>query len=270
MVLPRSVEDVAAALTLAQQHGIPWLALGLGSNLLVSDRGFDGMVIRLGKGLDRVERSGPEGHLWSVGAGLPTPLFARQSAAAGHAGAQRLIGVPGTVGGGIFMNAGAHGQDFSLITRSVDVVDQGGAVRTIAAAEIHWRYRHSGMDGRVVLGGTMALEPGNPEHVKEELALYLKKRREGTPFDEPCCGSVFRNPSIGRAGEQRTAGQLIEACGLKGFKVGGAEVSPRHANYIVNLGNATAADVRAVIDVARERVQKEFGIALELEVKLIG
>lgn len=272
VVLPQTVADVVAATTFAREQGISWLALGLGSNLLISDRGFDGIVIRIGKGLDRVERSGPEGHLWSVGAGLPTPLLARQSAAAGHGGAQRLIGVPGTVGGGIFMNAGAHGQDFSLITRSVDVIESDGKFRTIPSSQVSWRYRSSGLEGVVVVGGTFALEPGDPEQTRDELASYLKKRREGTPFDEPCCGSVFRNPAgpVSGAAGQRTAGQLIEACGLKGFRVGGAEVSPKHANYIVNLGTATAADVQGVIGAVRERVHREFGVALELEVKLIG
>jgi UDP-N-acetylmuramate dehydrogenase len=268
LVMPRRAEDVAAALRLATREGMPWLALGLGSNVLVSDQGFDGVVIRMGKGLDNVERSGPEQTLWTVGAGLPTPLFARQTSAVGHGGAQRLIGVPGTVGGGIFMNAGAHGQDFSLITRSVEVVDARGEVRRVPAKDIAWRYRSSGFSGVVVLGGTMELTPGDPAQAKEELALYLRKRREGTPFDEPCCGSVFRNPAAGA--ESRTAGQLIEACGLKGFRHGEAEISPKHANYIVNLGGASAADVRAVIDTARERVHSQFGVTLELEVKLIG
>jgi UDP-N-acetylmuramate dehydrogenase len=268
LAMPRRVEEVAAVLKLARQEGLPWLVLGLGSNVLVSDRGFDGVVIRMGKGLDKVERSGAGENLWTVGAGLPTPLFARQTSNAGHAGAQRLIGVPGTVGGGIFMNAGAHGQDFSLITRSVDVVDSAGEVRSIPARDIAWRYRSSGFTDVVVLGGTMELTPDDPARTREELALYLKRRREGTPFDEPCCGSVFRNPAT--SAESRTAGQLIEACGLKGFRHGEAEISPKHANYIVNLGGASAGDVRAVIDTARERVHAQFGVTLELEVKLIG
>ncbi|MBI4420516.1 MAG: FAD-binding protein, partial [Gemmatimonadetes bacterium] len=133
LVLPRHTEDIAAALRLARETGAPWLVLGLGSNVLVADQGFDGIVIRIGKGLDRVERSGPERSLWSVGAGFPTPLLARQSAAAGQAGVHRLIGVPGTVGGGVFMNAGAHGQDFSQVTRAVEVVGANGNVRTFKA-----------------------------------------------------------------------------------------------------------------------------------------
>lgn len=265
VVLARGPEDVIAALAVAREDEIPWMALGLGSNVLVADSGFDGIVVRIGKGLDRTERSGPEDSLWSLGAGLPTPLLARQSAGSGFAGVQRLIGVPGTVGGGVFMNAGAHGQDFSQVTRSLEVADATGEVRTISGDSIEWRYRASGLDGLVILRATIELTPGDPQKTKDDLGLYLKKRREGTPFDEPCCGSVFRNP-----GTSRSAGQLIEACGLKGHQIGGAQVSPKHANYIVNLGSATAADVLTLVRTMRERVHAAFGILLETEVKLVG
>jgi UDP-N-acetylmuramate dehydrogenase len=233
--------------------------------VLIADRGFDGIVIRVGKGLDRVSRDGPDGSRWAVGAGLPTPLLARQTAAAGLAGVQRLIGVPGTVGGGVFMNAGAHGQDFSQVTGAVDVVDATGEMRTIRGSDIAWRYRSSGLEACVVVSATVELEPSDPAATRDELARYLKKRKDGTPFDQPCCGSVFRNP----AGD-RTAGQLIEAAGLKGFRVGDAEVSPIHANYIVNTGAASAADVRSVMRAVQERVRARFAVELEPEVKLIG
>lgn len=264
LVLPRAPDDVAATLRFAAESGTNWLVLGLGSNVLVADRGFDGIVLKIGKGLDQVAREGPEGSRWSVGAGLPTPILARKSAAAGHGGAQRLVGVPGTVGGGVYMNAGAHGQDFSSCTRVVDVVDSTGALRSLKGTEIGWRYRSSGLDSLVVVGATVELVPGDPVQTQQELSLYLKKRKDGTPFDEPCCGSVFRNP------EDRTAGHLIDAADLKGFRVGDAEVSRMHANYIVNTGAATAADVRAVMDAVRERVHDRFGVVLEPEVKLIG
>ena len=149
-------------------------------------------------------------------------------------------------------------------TRAVELVDASGEARVVPGARLGWRYRSSGLEGVVVVRALLELVPGDPEKSKQELALYLKKRREGTPFDEPCCGSVFRNPGGGR-----TAGQLIEAVGLKGHRIGGAQVSPKHANYIVNLGNATAGNVLAVIEAVRARVRAEFGIALELEVKLI-
>ncbi len=280
LVEPRNPEDVAAALEVAREAGLPWLALGLGSNVLISDAGFGGVVVRIGKGLDDVRVAGPD--TWVVGAGLPTPLLARRSAAAGLAGAQRLVGVPGTVGGGVFMNAGAHGQDFSQIVRSVRVVQPDGTTRVLEGTDIPWRYRSAGLAGGVIVGATLGFAPGDPRELHDDIRRHLAWRKAGTPFDQPCCGSVFRNPSApsgaGKAGETgweakppgKTAGQLIDSAGLKGFRIGGAQVSPMHANYIVNLGTATAADVRAVIDVVRQRVLAEFGVELELEVKIIA
>lgn len=280
LVLPAHAEDVRAALRFAHETGTRWLALGLGSNVLLADAGFDGIVIRLGKGLDGIARgvAGEPTH-WRAGAGLPTPLLARQSAQAGLGGVHRLIGVPGTVGGGVFMNAGAHGQEFSQVVRQVELVDQSGTSRLIAGQEIPWRYRSSGLAGSIVLGAILELTPEDPAQLEREIRHHFQWRKAGTPFNEPCCGSVFRNPGSGRpaglgdGGEAdetpRTAGQLIDACGLKGFTIGGAQVSPVHANYIVNLGGATAQDVLAVIAAVRDRVARELGVELELEVQVI-
>jgi UDP-N-acetylmuramate dehydrogenase len=281
LVVPRSADDIIRVLRFAQESGTRWLALGLGSNVLISDRGFAGIVVRIGKGLDWVEEeAGGDPNSWSVGAGLPTPLLARRSAQAGLAGVHRLIGVPGTVGGGVFMNAGAHGQDFSQVVRRVEVVEGGGNPRMLDGSAVPWRYRSSGLDGNVVVGATLSLVPANRKDLEHEIRQHFRWRKAGTPFDEPCCGSVFRNPSTvpgkdggGRSAggsEPRSAGQLIDACGLKGFQIGGARVSPMHANYIVNVGEATAKDVLSVIDQVRERVLEAFGIELELEVKVIG
>ncbi len=270
LVLPSSVDDVVETLRFAAESGTPWLALGLGSNVLISDSGFDGIVIRLGKGLDRVERGvGGDEHVWAVGAGVPTPQLARQTANAGLAGVQRLIGVPGSVGGGVFMNAGAHGQDFASVVRSVELVEADGNVRELAAGEIQWRYRSSGLGQRVVVGAAVALEPADPAELQRDVRKHLEWRKAGTPFNEPCCGSVFRNPDAPPEGGPRTAGQLIDALGLKGYSAGGAQVSPMHANYIVNSGEASASDVLAVIGHVRERVGAEYGIELQLEVRVI-
>jgi UDP-N-acetylmuramate dehydrogenase len=276
LVEPRAVDEVVQALDIAREAGVPWFALGLGSNILVSDRGFRGVVIRLGKGLAEVRR---EGARWYVGAGVPTPLLARWTAAKGLAGVHRLVGVPGTVGGGVYMNAGAHGQEFRQVVRQVDVVTAAGAVERLGGDAIPWQYRSSGLANVVVVGAELQLEPDDPARLENEVAEHLKWRKAGTPFNEPCCGSVFRNPTAplpvaegqrGRAGGLQTAGQMIDAVGMKGFRVGGAEVSRLHANYIVNTGGATADDVLRVIGAVRERVAAEFGTELELEVKLIG
>ncbi len=258
---PATPEAVEGAVKWAKQHGLPWLVLGLGSNVLIRDGGFRGLVLKIGKGLDTFShRAGT----WKVGAGLPMPLLARKTAEAGFTGVQRLIGVPGTVGGGVFMNAGAHGQDFASVLLSATVLTPGGEVTDKQRKAIPFAYRTSGLDGHVVIGCAIKLEEDAAERVKADLAMVLKKRREGTPFDQPCCGSVFKNTT------DATAGRLVDRCGLKGRRVGGAEISTLHANYIINRGNASADDVLKLIDIARTAVFKEFGIELELEVKVLG
>ncbi len=275
-VLPTNIDDVSQALQFAAETGTRWLALGLGSNVLVSDRGFDGIVVRLGKGLDTVRRDtdGDE-TLWTVGAGVPTPLLARQTAEAGLAGVHRLVGVPGTVGGGVFMNAGAHGQDFSQVTRAVELVENDGTVRSVPGAEVPWEYRTSGLLGSVVVGAILQLTPADPKLLQKEIKQHFRWRKAGTPFNARCCGSVFRNPSApggvqpGGSAESRPAGQLIDALGLKGHRVGGAQISSKHANYIVNTGEGTASDVLALIEQVRGKVFAEYGVELQLEVKVI-
>ncbi|HUQ16085.1 MAG TPA: UDP-N-acetylmuramate dehydrogenase [Gemmatimonadales bacterium] len=270
VVLPSSAEDVATAIRMAHEAGVPWFALGLGSNILLPDQGLDALVVRLGRGLDRLERDGDR---WVVGAGLPAPLAARRTAAAGYAGLHIFVGVPGTVGGGVYMNAGCHGGDWSEVVESVTVVDEAGRDSVVPRSEVPFTYRRSGLDGRVVVETAVRLLREEQPQLDEQIAEMFEWRQSGTPFNQPCCGSVFKNPagpSWKREGGPRTAGQLIEAAGLKGFRVGAAEVSPMHANYFVNTGGATAADVRGLIEQVRQRVESEFGALLEPEVKMIG
>ena len=274
---PESAEDVRQAFAVVRRFGVAWVALGLGSNVLVSDAGFRGLVVRIGRGLSDVrEHAGG----WEVGAGLPTPLLARRSARSGLGGVHRLVGVPGTVGGGVYMNAGAHGQEFRQVVRSVTLVRDDGTLETRPATAIAWRYRSSGLQDVVVIAADLALTPADPTRLADEVAEHLRWRKAGTPFSEACCGSVFRNPTEpivllpsapgGEPRELRTAGQLIDAAGMKGFRLGGAEVSPIHANYIVNVGGASASDVLRVMEAVRACVAQRFGITLESEVQLIG
>ena len=270
VVLPRSAEDVATAVRMAHEAGVAWFALGLGSNILLPDEGLDALVIRLGKGLDRLDRDGDR---WVLGAGLPAPLAARKTAAAGYAGLHIFVGVPGTVGGGVYMNAGCHGGDWSEVVQSVTVVDPAGRDSVVDRPDIPFTYRRSGLDHQVVVETVVRLRPEEQHRLNEQIAEMFEWRQSGTPFNQPCCGSVFKNPegpSWQREGGPRTAGQLIEAAGLKGARVGGAEVSPMHANYIVNTGGATAADVRGLIQEVQRRVENDFGARLEAEVKVIG
>lgn len=270
VLLPAGPEDVARALVHCAAHGVPWFAVGLGSNLLFPDEGLEALVVRVGKGLDAVA---PEGERWRLGAGLPGPLAARRTAQAGFAGLHKFVGVPGTVGGGVYMNAGCHGAEWAEVVTRVLVVDASGREAWLERAEVPFAYRRSGLEGRVVLEVEVRLRAERHEVLEEEVAELFRWRQEGTPFNQPCCGSVFKNPggaSWRRPDGPRTAGQLIEAAGLKGHRVGGAEVSPMHANYFVNTGGATAADVRGLIRHARAVVRERFGAELEPEVKLIG
>ena len=268
--LPAHAEDVATALQFAAGAGVPWFAVGLGSNLLFPDAGLEALVIRLGKGLDRIRHDGLR---WTLGAGLPAPHAARRTAEAGYAGLHIFVGVPGTVGGGVYMNAGCHGGDWAEVVESVTTVDAAGVERLLARQEIPFEYRWSGLTGQVVLETTVLLREADPAAIQADLEEMFRWRREGTPFNQPCCGSVFKNPagpSWKRADGPRTAGQLVEAAGLKGTRIGGAEVSSMHANYIVNAGGATAANVRDLMRQVRATVERQFQVRLEPEVKLIG
>jgi UDP-N-acetylmuramate dehydrogenase len=270
VVLPAGPEDVGTALQAAHAAGVPWFAVGLGSNILLPDAGLDALVIRLGKGLDDLQQNGDR---WTAGAGLPAPLAARRTAAAGFGGLHIFVGVPGTVGGGVYMNAGCHGGDWAGVVERVTVVDASGRDSVLARAEVPFTYRRSGLEGRIVLETVVRLREEAQADLDRQIAEMFEWRQRGTPFNQPCCGSVFKNPagpSWERRDGPRTAGQLIEAAGLKGLRIGGAEISPMHANYFVNTGGATASDVRALIERAQREVLARFDVRLEPEVKLIG
>ena len=268
--LPAGPEDLSAGLRIAAGAGVPVFLLGLGSNVLLPDEGMEALVVRLGKGLDGVRRDGDR---WWFGAGLPAPLAARKTAEQGMAGLHMMVGVPGTVGGGIFMNAGCHGGQWSDVTTRVTVLDLRGAERVLSASEIPFTYRQSGLAGMVVTEAEVRLRPGDPAELSREVQELFAWRQSGTPFNQPCCGSVFKNPDgpspAGWEGAW-TAGRLLESAGLKGTMTGGVQVSPMHANYFVNTGSGTAGDVRALIARARDLVRARFGVTLETEVKLIG
>ena len=262
LALPSNVEDVVTALEFARTHGLPWTVLGLGSNVLVKDGGFPGVVLKMGKGLDGFEMKGATA---IVGAGLPTPLLARRTAEAGFVGVERFIGIPGTVGGGVYMNAGCHGAEFAEIVTEVTVLDGAGKTRTLSRKQINFNYRASNLGNVVVLEAKLGLGEEAPAKLKEIQSRLLRWRKAGTPFDQPCAGSTFRNPGGGKS-----AGMLIDECALKGFRIGGAQVSTMHANYFINTGTATASDVLRLIDHVRKTVQKRTGMALELEIKVLG
>src|SRR5467141_684961 len=258
LAMPADSEDVVRALELAQDRGLPWVVLGLGSNVLVKDGGFPGVVIRMGKGLDRFEMKGA---IAIVGAGMPTPILARRTAEAGFAGVERFVGIPGTVGGGIYMNAGCHGAEFAEVVTDVTVMDERGKVKQLGRRQISFKYRASNLGPVVILEAKLGLGEESPAKLKELQGRLFRWRKAGTPFDQPCAGSTFKNPS-----GPKSAGMLIDEVGLKGYVVGGVQVSPLHANYFVNLGTGTAADALKLIDHVRKTVLKKTGVELELEV----
>jgi UDP-N-acetylmuramate dehydrogenase len=262
LVQAAETDDVVKALDLARSLGLPWMTLGLGSNVLVKDAGFPGVVIKLSKGLDQLQMKGATAQ---VGAALPTPLLARRTADAGFVGAERFIGIPGSVGGGVYMNAGCHGAEFAEIVTEVTVVDGAGKVRTLSRKQISYKYRSSNLGDVIVLEAKLGLGEENPAKLKEIQSRLLRWRKAKTPFDQACAGSTFRNPS-----GAKTAGMLIEEAGLKGHTVGRVQVSPMHANYFVNTGGATAADVLKLIEHVRKAVLKKCSVALELEVQVVG
>ncbi|HET7791339.1 MAG TPA: UDP-N-acetylmuramate dehydrogenase [Gemmatimonadales bacterium] len=262
LVLPADAEDVVKAVEMARDRGVPWTILGLGSNILVRDGGFPGVVIKLGKGLDKFEMKGA---IAIVGAGMPTPILARRTADAGFVGVERFIGIPGTVGGGVYMNAGAHGAEFAEIVTEVTVMDTKGKTRVVPRKQISYKYRASNLGEVIVLEAKLQLGEESPAKLKELQGKLLRWRKAGTPFDQPCAGSTFKNPP-----GAKTAGMLIDEVGLKGFTIGGVQVSTMHANYFVNRGTATAADVLKLIDHVKRTVAKKAGVEMELEVKVIG
>ena len=271
VLLPASPEDVSAGLRHAARAGVAVFPIGLGSNLLLPDEGMEALVLRLGKGLDAVRS---EGARWWLGAGLPAPLAARKTAEQGWAGLHMMVGVPGSVGGGVFMNAGCHGGEWSAVTTAVTMAHaETGELRMVPAAKMPFRYRQSGLADVILLEAEVRLSPGDPAELSAEVQKLFVWRQQGTPFNQPCCGSVFKNPvPPPPSGWSRpwTAGALLDAAGLKGVRLGGAQISTMHANYFVNQDNATAADVRVLIAKARNAVQARFGVTLETEVKLIG
>jgi len=269
VLLPSRPEDAAIAIKACMQDGVPWIALGLGSNLLFPDEGLEALVIRVGKGLDQIAQQDAR---WTLGAGLPAPLAAKRTAAAGWGGIHKMVGVPGSVGGGIVMNAGCHGAEWCDTVESVLVVDEQGNDRNVSAADAGFSYRRSALGKCVVLQATVQLQSDDATRLEEETEALYRWRREGTPFNQPCCGSVFKNPELAKtwdAANPRTAGQFIERTGLKGLRVGGAEVSSMHANYFVNTGAASARDVVELMRMARQRVADQWDVTLEPEVKLI-
>ncbi len=265
LVRAESDEDLAVVGRAAEAYGVPTLVVGRGSNLLIGDLGWDGIAIVLGRGFRGVEIDPASGRV-RAGAAEPLPALSVRVADAGLGGFAWAAAVPGSLGGAVRMNAGAHGGEMSQALVEVEVFRLGSRVREVwAPSALGLRYRHSDLptDG-VVVAATLAFESAAPDEVRDEIAEIRAWRREHQPLNEPNCGSVFTNPP----GD--SAGRLIDAAGAKGLRIGGAQVSERHANFIVTQPGARAADVLALIDEVRTRVRESAGIDLVPEVVVRG
>ena len=263
LVTASTAEQAAMVLRLCRETETPLFVLGNGSNLLVSDDGVDGVVLRLAA--DAVGWQ-IDGTTVTVGAGVTLAKLCLALGEAGLSGLEFAYGIPGTIGGGVYMNAGAYGGQLSDVIVSVTALTPDGKVVTLTADELAFRYRHSAFmtNGYVVWSVTMALTAAEPASVREAMAEYLTRRRDKQPLEYPSAGSFFKRP------EGHFAGALIEQCGLKGFTVGGAQVSEKHAGFVINRGGATCADVMALGDEVARRVKDACGVELEREVQFVG
>ncbi|HSB37522.1 MAG TPA: UDP-N-acetylmuramate dehydrogenase [Gaiellaceae bacterium] len=259
---PESVEEVEEALSWARERGLQVATIGLGSNLLVADEGFDGLVLKLDGGLAQAEA---EGERLLAGGGAANAVCLHRVRAAGLGGFEFACAIPGTIGGGVWMNAGAYGSDWAAILDRALVVDEQGP-RWLTPAELGLSYRHSGLrHGQVVARAEFTLSPLPEEQIKANVARLQALRKAAQPTNKRTFGSVFKNPE-----HELSAGRMLEACGLKGHRIGGAQISPRHANFIENADGARAEDAIALMAEARRRAHEQYGVELVHEVELLG
>jgi UDP-N-acetylmuramate dehydrogenase len=259
---PTSMQLLVSALRFAQEEGLTLAVVGLGSNLLVADAGFDGLVVRLDGSLATIELDGEHA---LCGGGASLAAVVRRATDSGLSGIEFGCAIPGTVGGAVRMNAGAYGGELRDVLIEALVVSADG-VRRHGPDELEMTYRHSNVaPGEVVAVALLGLSPAPIERVRATVKAMQARRTAAQPRKARTFGSVFKNPDEGPG-----AGQLLEACGLKGHVIGGAQISTVHANFIENLGDATSADVAALIGEGRRRAREQFGVELEHEVELLG
>ncbi len=246
----------------AQERALGVAVVGLGSNLLVADDGVDAVALKLGGDLAVVE---VDGEIMRVGGGAANAVALHRARAAGLGGFEFACAIPGTIGGGVWMNAGAYGGEFAGVLERVLVATADGS-GWLTPAELGLSYRHSELrHGQVVLRAELRLRPRPPDEIKAEVRELNTRRKEAQPTNRRTFGSVFKNPE-----HELSAGRMLEACGLKGHRIGGAQISPKHANFIENAGGATTADALALMAEARRRASEQFGVRLQHEVEFLG
>jgi UDP-N-acetylmuramate dehydrogenase len=262
LFMPESEEDLAYFLA-HLPAGVPVTVIGLGSNLIVRDGGVPGAVIRLGRGFNEVMIE--EGHRARAGAAVPDVRVARAAQEAAIAGLSFLRGIPGAIGGALRMNGGAYGTETKDVLIEARGVDRGGRVHVFANADMHYSYRHCGVaDGVIFTQALFQGMPGDPAAIAAEMDKITEARESTQPVKSRTGGSTFKNPP------GHKAWQLIDAAGCRGLTIGGAQVSELHCNFLINLGNATAADIETLGEAVRERVKETSGVELEWEIRRIG
>ena len=259
---PETLDELEEALAWASERELPVATIGLGSNLLVADEGFEGLVLKLG---GELAEATVEGERLVAGGGAANAVCLHRVRAAGLGGFEFACAIPGTIGGGVWMNAGAYGSDWAAILERAQVVDAGGA-RWVTPDELGLSYRHSELHhGQVIARAEFLLAPLPGEQIKANVARLQALRKAAQPTNKRTFGSVFKNPE-----HELTSGRMLEACGLKGHRIGGAQISPRHANFIENAGEARSADAVALMAEARRRALEQFGVELRHEVEFLG
>jgi UDP-N-acetylmuramate dehydrogenase len=261
---PSSLENIQKVMTFLKERQIPWRAIGRGSNLLVSDKGIEGVVIKLGSGLDHLTINDSA---ITVGGGHSVVSLSTLISKKGLSGLEFASGIPGSVGGAVYMNAGAHGSDISKILTKAHILFEDGSMEWITNEEMEFTYRTSVLQKKrpgIVLEAEFQLTKGDRTAIVSQMQKNKDYRKETQPWNFPCAGSIFRNPL------PNYAGKLIEDAGLKGYQMGGAKISEMHGNFIVNAGNATAKDVLDLIQYIKDTILHLYGIKMETEVEIIG
>ncbi len=269
-VEPESGEEICDLICAAKAAGLPFFLMGNGSNLVISDEGIDGLVIRLGESFSEIrseeDPSDPECVRITATAGTLLIRLSSFAAKAGLTGLEFASGIPGSLGGAVFMNAGAYGHDMSEVVDKVISISPSGERKTWKREELQFGYRKSRFmkEGGIVTEVELLLRKGDPEAIASSIREYTEKRTKSQPLQFPSAGSMFKRP------EGHYTGALIEQAGLKGFSIGGAQVSEKHAGFVINKGEATASDIDALVKHIQKTIQDQFGVSLEREVRFIG
>ncbi|GKS12523.1 UDP-N-acetylenolpyruvoylglucosamine reductase 1 [Paenibacillus chitinolyticus] len=263
LVIPQDKQKLVETIRLLGQHKVPWTVVGRGSNLLVGDKGIRGVVIKLSRALETLRFDGSTVYAGGAYSFIKLSVMTGKE---GLTGLEFAGGIPGSVGGAVYMNAGAHGSDVSRILKQAEVLLDTGELIVMQNSDLQYAYRHSVLHTLpgIVTEAVFELQPGDRKEIAGAMAAYKDRRLRTQPLQLACAGSVFRNP-LGNH-----AAKLIEEAGLKGTRVGGAEISPLHANFIVNTGDASAEDVLALIALAQKTVREKSGVELQPEVLVVG